>query len=72
MRRTLHYFAVEFWPSAQVQHRFSCAVDAEEGARILAKLAPGVIAYQQYGDGDCDVWDEPDVLARYGTIPLAA
>lgn len=69
--RSLHYFAIEIWPSREVRHAFTCAVDAEEGARILARLAPGVVAYQQWGDPDVGVWDEPDPLVIAGDVPAS-
>lgn len=67
--RRLHYFAKEIWPGHQVQHTFTCAVDAEEGARILAKLAPGAVAYQQWGDLEADIWEDPDPLVITGDVP---
>ncbi|MFC7378230.1 hypothetical protein [Brevundimonas sp. GCM10030266] len=67
--RSLFYFAIEIWPDREIRHAFSCAVDAEEGARILAKLAPGVIAFQQWGDPEVDVWDDPDPLVIAGEVP---
>lgn len=65
--RRLHYFAIEIWPDRMAKHPFTCAVDAEEGARILAKLAPAAVAYQQWGDVEAEVWDEPDPLLVLGS-----
>lgn len=69
--RSLHYFAIEIWPDREVRHAFTCAVDAEEGARILAHLAPGVVAYQQWGDPEVGLWDEPDPLVVAGDVPAS-
>lgn len=69
--RELHYFALEIWPDRMVKHPFTCAMDAEEGARILAKLAPAAVAYQQWGEAGIDLWDEPDPLLILGEAAQA-
>ena len=71
MGARLHYFAK---PLFQERGRwiagpplpFVCALDAEEGGLILAKMADGAVVYQQMADPDFDIWEEPELLAIYG------
>lgn len=73
MARRLHYFAR---PLLMVQGRlkggeplpFLSAQDAEDGGQMLARLAYGAIAYQQLGDAENDVWEEPELLGVYGEV----
>ena len=47
---------------------FVCARDAEDGGLLLAKMAAGVVVYQQLGDPDFDLWEEPEILAVHGAV----
>lgn len=70
MARDLHYFALEFNADGPVaRHHFVCATDAEEGAEISARLSGGGVAYQQWGDPDTGIWDEPEPLVEVGMFP---
>ena len=73
--RELRYVAQAFWgeelrPSEPLP--FVCAVDAEEGAAILARTAQGVIAFQQVFDPEGEIYGEPDILGVWGRVPAAA
>ena len=76
MSRRLHYFAQPFWNGRSepaTRYEFTCAVDAEEGGRLLmAGAADGVIVYQQWMDVEGDIFGEPEELARHGDVPRAA
>jgi nitrous oxide reductase accessory protein NosL len=65
----LHYFALEIGGARTVLHAFACAVDAEEGARIIARLADGVVAFQQWGNPETAEWEAPDPLLVIGCVP---
>ncbi|GAA0768661.1 hypothetical protein GCM10009434_08280 [Brevundimonas olei] len=70
MARDLHYFALEFGVSGVVaRHHFTCATDAEEGAQLCARLSGGSVAFQQWGDPDTGLWDDPVVLLEVGLFP---
>lgn len=75
MADQLRYLAQAFW-GADLRPGdvmpFVCAVDAEEGARILARSARGAIAYQQIIDPDGPIYGEPEVLGVWGDVPAAA
>lgn len=76
MPRRLHYFAQPYW-SARLdpaqRYEFTCAVDAEEGGRLLmAGSANGVLVYQQWMDAEADIYGDPEVLATFGAVPSAA
>lgn len=51
---------------------FLCAQDAEEGGALLAKMADGVVVYQQIIDPEAQIYDEPEVLAVHGDVPSEA
>jgi len=75
MARTLQYFAQPFWTEGSTAPRypFTCALDAEEGGRLLsAGGADGVLVYQQWGDAGLDIYDEPELLSVIGEVPSAA
>lgn len=65
----LHYFALEITARGAVVHTFTCAVDAEEGAQAIARLADGVVAFQQWGNPVSDEWEAPDPLLVIGRVP---
>lgn len=66
----LHYFALEYQGGTLVcRHTFTCACDAEEGARLSAKLSSGGVAIQVWGNLDDDLWDEAEILSREGETP---
>lgn len=65
----LHYFALEIVGGrVRAVHPFTCAVDAEEGARLLGRLSVGAVAVQQWIDPVTGEADEPDVLTVVGKI----
>jgi hypothetical protein len=71
----LRYVAQAFWgdelrPGDPLP--FLCAVDAEEGAAILAKTAEGVVAFQQVYDPEGPIYGEPDILGVWGRVPADA
>ena len=71
----LRYIAQGFWGAELKPGEpmpFVCAVDAEEGARILARLARGAIAYQQIIDPVGPVFGDPEILGSWGHVPPAA
>lgn len=72
----LHYFAQPFWNDRREPARlyeFTCALDAEEGGRLLiAGSADGVLVYQQWADADAEIYGDPEVLACLGDVPAAA
>ncbi|MCZ4109558.1 hypothetical protein O3U67_15820 [Brevundimonas diminuta] len=76
MTKRLFYFAI---PISRHQGRllggeplrFLSALDAEEGGELLARMSEGVVVYQQLGDPENDVWDDPELLAVYGDITEA-
>lgn len=76
MPRRLLYFAQPYWSTRREpaeRYEFRCAVDAEEGGRLLmAGLADGVLVYQQWVDPEAEIYGEPEVLARHGDVPSAA
>lgn len=76
MPRRLHYFAQPFWNARREpaqRYEFACAVDAEEGGRLLiAGSADGVLVYQQWADADAEIYGDPEVLACLGDVPAAA
>ena len=65
----LHYFALEIGGARTALHAFACAVDAEEGARIIARMADGVVAFQQWGNPETAEWEAPDPLLVIGRVP---
>lgn len=75
MARRLLYLAYGYWadrPAASAPYEFLCAVDAEEGGLILSKSADGVLVVQQWADVEAQIFDEPEILAEYGSVPRAA
>lgn len=75
MPRRLHYFAQPFWiarPGSAQRYEFTCAVDAEEGGRLLMRQADGVLVYQQWVDCIAEIIEDPEVLAVLGEVPNAA
>lgn len=72
----LHYFAQPFWNDRREpaqRYEFTCALDAEEGGRLLiAGAADGVLVYQQWADADAEIYGDPEVLACLGDVPAAA
>lgn len=75
MGRQLQYFAQPFWvgPKAGSRYQFLCAVDAEEGARLLvAGGADGAHAWQQWVDVEADIYGDPETLAVIGDVPTDA
>lgn len=75
MPRRLHYFAQAFWdghPQRCPVYEFPCALDAEEGGRILMTQADGALVYQQWMDEDAGLRDEPEVLLVLGEVPSEA
>jgi hypothetical protein len=65
----LHYFALKIAGERTELHAFASAVAAEDGARILAPLAEGVVAFQQWGNPVTAEWDAPDPLLVIGRVP---
>lgn len=76
MPRRLHYFAQPFWndrAEPAERYEFTCAVDAEEGGRLLmAGSADGVLVYQQWADAEAEIFGDPETLAKLGDVPRAA
>lgn len=77
MPTRLHYFARAVRNAAGVMqggepHRFVTAQDAEDGGALLARLEGAAVAYQQMGDAETDIWDEPELLGVYGELTEAA
>lgn len=71
----MRYAAQAFWgpglkPGEPMP--FVCAVDAEDGAQILARSAAGAIAFQQLVDPEGPIFDEPEVLGVWGRVPAGA
>lgn len=69
----LHYFAkaltvVDGRLQGGEPMPFLTAQDAEEGGALLARMAVAAVAYQQLGDIDHDMWDEPELLAVFGEV----
>ena len=64
--------ALEIGRGGHRLHTFACARDAEEGARIIAQLSPGVVAFQQWGDAEAGLWEPPCPLVSYGAVPADA
>ncbi|WP_341020732.1 hypothetical protein [Brevundimonas diminuta] len=76
MARRLHYFAralvrVDGRLQGREPLHFLSAQDAEDGGMMLARLADGAVAYQQLGDPENDIWDDPELLAVYGEVTAA-
>lgn len=75
MARRLHYFAQPFWNERRqpaARYEFRCALEAEDGGRILFRSADGVLVYQQWADVEVPVYEDPDILAVLGEVPSAA
>ena len=73
MPRRLRYIAQPFWAGRPGEpYGFHTAVNAEEGGRILAGQADGVLVYQQWVDDDAEIEGDPEVLAVLGDVPPAA
>lgn len=75
MPSQLRYIAQAFWGSDLRPGEplgFICAVDAEEGAQILARSARGAIAFQQEYDPEGPLYGEPEILGRWGSVPVGA
>ncbi len=43
-----------------------CAVEA---GKRLARTRPGVIVFRVSGDPTSDIWQSPEVIARFGDVP---
>lgn len=70
MPRRLRYIAQPFHEGrAGEPYPFVCAVDAEEGGRILLTRADGVLVFQQWFDDVTGMDEEPDVLLALGRLP---
>lgn len=73
MLRRLRYIAQPFWAGRPGEpYGFHTAVNAEEGGRILASQADGVLVYQQWVDDDAETLSDPDILAVLGDVPKGA
>lgn len=73
MPRRLRYIAQPFWSGRPGQpYPFLCAMDAEEGGRLLMTQADGVLVFQQWADLEAGIFDDPEVLAVLGDVPGAA
>lgn len=73
MPRRLRYIAQPFWAGRPGEpYGFHTAMNAEEGGRILATQADGVLVYQQWVDDCAESLGEPDILATHGDVPAAA
>lgn len=57
----------ELWPERAVICRSD--QDALGRARLLSESSAGVVAYSQSVDPEAGDYDEPVILARYGSIP---
>ena len=69
----LHYFALEITGGQAVRlHTFGCAIEAEDGARFIGRLALGAVAFQQWGNSVTGEWDAPDPLLFVGEVPRGA
>ncbi|KQS55934.1 hypothetical protein ASG17_07740 [Brevundimonas sp. Leaf363] len=74
MARKKIYCAQGFWArsgrlEAGEVHQFLNAERALEGADIIARSADGAAAFSLTGEPDVDFWDEPVILASFGTCP---
>lgn len=70
MQKVLTYIAQPFNDGRAGQpYSFVCAMDAEEGGRILLTRADGVLVFQQWVDPVSGITDEPEVLMRLGNLP---
>lgn len=64
-----------FWrpSSARVEpgqfHQFGSRLDAMEAAKKLARSRPGVMVFRVQGDPVADIWQSPQVVARFGDAP---
>lgn len=68
--RALTYIAQTFKNGrAGLAYPFLCAVDAEDGARILLSQADGVLVFQQWVDAVSGLADDPEVLLELGSLP---
>lgn len=47
---------------------FVSAQDAEDGGAMIARLEGAAIAYQQIGDPEHDLWEEPELLGVFGDL----
>lgn len=75
MTGRLRYFAQPFWSdrlATAEPYEFTCALDAEDGGRILFTEADGVLVYQQWIDAETALFDDPEVLLILGAVPRAA
>lgn len=74
MARKTIYCAQAFWRSRRglepgVIHQFLNADRAIQGGKILAAGADGVAVFSLTGEPDVDYWDEPELIATYGSAP---
>jgi hypothetical protein len=73
MPRRLRYIAQPFWDGRPGEPLpFLCAMDAEEGGRLLMSQADGVLVFQQWADEEAGLCDDPEILAILGDVPGAA
>lgn len=75
MRRTMIYCAQAFWHRegrlvAGEVHQFSSAERAIAGCEILAQGSAGAATYSLTGDPEVDFWEEPQILATFGDVPV--
>ena len=73
MPRRLRYIAQPYWEGRPGEpFGFLCAMDAEEGGRLLMSQADGVLVYQQWVDDDAETVEDPEMLVILGDVPGAA
>lgn len=70
MPRRLRYIAQPFFDGrAGEPYPFVCAVDAEDGGRILLTRAEGVLVFQQGFDDVTGIEEDLEVLLVLGELP---
>jgi hypothetical protein len=73
MPRRLRYIAQPFWDGRPGEPLpFLCAMDAEEGGRLLMSQADGVLVFQQWADEEPGLCDDPEILVVMGDVPASA
>lgn len=75
MARKTIYCAQPFWRrrhglAGGVVHRFVTEERALSGGEILSRSADGVAVFSLTGEPDVDFWDEPQVIATFGSVPV--
>lgn len=50
-------------------HQFGCRERALETGRVMARRRSGVLVFRVQGEPVSGIWQEPQVLARFGDAP---